>query len=71
MTNSSKTSRHPVGSSEAELEALERLGLGDGPLARAYRGQIAEKARGIAEPRASVAMGTGREKKETWWLHQS
>ncbi len=54
MTDSSKTSQpHPT-SSEGMLARLERLGLGDGVLAAAYRRGIAERKAGIREPRVYV-----------------
>ena len=54
MTESSKTSPHPDTSSEGMLARLERLGLGDGVLAAAYRRGIAERKAGIREPRVYV-----------------
>ena len=54
MIDSSKTSKpHPT-SSEGMLTRLERLGLGDGVLAAAYRRGIAERKAGIREPRVYV-----------------
>jgi len=54
MTESPKTSQPPDMSSEGMLARLERLGLGDGVLAAAYRRAIAERKAGIREPRVYV-----------------
>ena len=54
MTGSSKTPQHPDMSNEGMLARLERLGLGDGVLAAAYRRGIAERKAGIREPRVYV-----------------
>ncbi len=54
MTEPPKPSQpHPT-SSEGMLARLERLGLGDGVLAAAYRRGIAERKAGIREPRVYV-----------------
>ncbi len=54
MAESPKTPQHPDMSSEGMLARLERLGLGDGVLAAAYRRGIAERKAGIREPRVYV-----------------
>ena len=54
MTISPKAPHHSDMSSEGMLARLERIGLGDGVLAAAYRRGIAERKAGIREPRVYV-----------------
>jgi len=61
-TNSSKTSKHPWGSNEDALERLERMGLGDGPLAEAYRRAIEEQKMGISNPPVYIPMKSNPER---------